>query len=97
MKSRTIAGYALTVCGILASLVAFSAETGGSAGGTKLFVFDNGVGRGKWTPQEQAAALKELGYDGISYNYTNNEDLQKRMEAFKAVNLPIFGLYCGAN
>ncbi|MDD4869009.1 MAG: sugar phosphate isomerase/epimerase [Kiritimatiellae bacterium] len=64
--------------------------------GFQFFVFDNGVGRGKWTPQEQASALKELGYDGISYNYTNNEELEKRIEAFKAVNLRIFGLYCGA-
>jgi len=37
----------------------------------EFFVFDNGVGRGKWTPEEQAKTLKELGYDGISYNYTN--------------------------
>jgi hypothetical protein len=36
----------------------------------EFFVFDNGVGRGMWTPEEQAAILKQLGYDGISYNYT---------------------------
>ena len=36
-----------------------------------FFAFDNGVGRGKWAPEKQAATLKALGYDGISYNYTN--------------------------
>ncbi|MCU0785775.1 MAG: hypothetical protein MUF81_17375 [Verrucomicrobia bacterium] len=41
----------------------------------ELFVFDNGVGRGQWTPEQQAATIKELGYAGISYNYTSPEDL----------------------
>ena len=99
MRSTVLRWYLLTVCCALvmeAVCVTSPAETAAKAGGGKFFVFDNGVGRGKWTPQEQASVLKELGFDGISYNYTNNEELEKRIEAFKAVNLKIFGLYCGA-
>ncbi|HTV03428.1 MAG TPA: family 16 glycoside hydrolase [Luteitalea sp.] len=59
----------------------------------EFFVFDNGVGRGSWTPEQQARTLKELGYDGISYNYTTPEDLAKWQQAFKAVGLKIYGLY----
>ena len=59
----------------------------------EFFVFDNGVGRGSWTPEQQARTLKELGYDGISYNYTTPEDLAKWQQAFGAVGLKIYGLY----
>jgi len=41
-----------------------------SQGLTNLFFpFDSGVGRGKWTPAEQAQCAKEMGFDGIGYNY----------------------------
>ena len=56
-----------------------------------FFAFDNGVGRGKLSPAEQAEILKELGYDGISYNET--VDLTNRLAAFRAVQLKIFALY----
>jgi len=59
----------------------------------EFFVFDNGVGRGSWTPEQQAQTLKALGYDGISYNYTNPEDLARWQKAFGAVGLKIYGLY----
>lgn len=59
----------------------------------EFFVFDNGVGRGKWTPEEQAATLKALGYDGISYNYTTPADLVAWQQACKAQGLKIYGLY----
>jgi sugar phosphate isomerase/epimerase len=59
----------------------------------QFFVFDNGVGRGSWTPEQQAQTLKELGYDGISYNYTTPEDLARWQKAFSAVGLKIYGLY----
>ncbi|MCC6127375.1 MAG: sugar phosphate isomerase/epimerase [Pirellulales bacterium] len=58
-----------------------------------FFVFDNGVGRGKLTPAEQAALVKKTGYDGISYNYTNDSDLTERMKAFKEAGLPIYAIY----
>jgi sugar phosphate isomerase/epimerase len=58
-----------------------------------FFAFDNGVGRGKWPPEKQAAVLKALGYDGISYNYTNNLDLQTWLRIYREAQLKIFGLY----
>lgn len=59
----------------------------------EFFVFDNGVGRGSWTPTQQAETLKALGYDGISYNYTTPADLAAWQKAFGAVGLKIYGLY----
>jgi len=56
-----------------------------------FFAFDNGVGRGQWPPARQARALKELSYDGISYNETI--DLANRLAAFRAEGLRIFALY----
>lgn len=58
-----------------------------------FFAFDNGVGRGKWPPEKQAATLKALGYDGISYNYTNNKDLESWIRIYRDAGLKIFGLY----
>ena len=58
-----------------------------------VLVFDNGVGRGSWTPEQQARTLKELGYDGISYNYTTPEDLARWQKSFADVGLKIYGLY----
>lgn len=58
-----------------------------------FFVFDNGVGRGKWTPEQQAETLKKLGYEGISYNYTNPEDLANWQKECGKHGLKIFGIY----
>jgi sugar phosphate isomerase/epimerase len=69
------------------------AWTHAEAARPEFFVFDNGVGRGSWTPTQQAQTLKELGYDGISYNYTTPEDLAAWQKAFGAVGLKIYGLY----
>jgi len=59
----------------------------------EFFAFDNGVGRGKWTPEQQAKTLKDLGFDGIGYNYTNPEDLAHWQKAYKEQGLKIFSLY----
>lgn len=59
----------------------------------EFFVFDNGVGRGQWTPEQQAKTVKELGYDGISYNYTKPADLAAWQKACSAQGLKIHGLY----
>ena len=59
----------------------------------ELFVFDNGVGRGAWSPERQAATLKELGFAGISYNFTTCADLAAWQKAFRASGLKIYGLY----
>ena len=76
------------ICLLWAVLGAFAAQAGPA-----LFVFDNGVGRGKWTAEAQAATVKSLGYDGISYNYTNPKDLAGWMTACQAHDLKIYGLY----
>ena len=62
-----------------------------------LFPFDSGVGRGIWTPEQQAGTLQEFGYSGIGYNYTNLEELKKRIAAFDVAGLKIYSLYIGSN
>ena len=62
-----------------------------AAAANPFFVFDNGVGRGTWTPQEQMTHLAELGYGGISYQ--DEEDLEARLAAFEASGLKVFNLY----
>ncbi|HEX2862143.1 MAG TPA: TIM barrel protein [Lacunisphaera sp.] len=61
-----------------------------------FFALDNGVGRGEWTPAQQAAALRETGFDGISYNYTNPADLKTWQEELTRRGLRLFGLYFAA-
>ena len=64
-----------------------------SAAVPEFFVFDNGVGRGVWTPEQQAKTLKELGFDGISYNYTKPDQFAAQQKACKEQGLKIYGLY----
>ena len=85
-----VAGAALVLVTIL---LAVSRALAGTSVAPEFFVMDNGVGRGKWTPDQQARTLKELGYAGISYNYTRPEDLARWQEAFKREGLKIYGLY----
>lgn len=59
----------------------------------EFYAFDNGVGRGSWPPEKQAATLKALGYDGMSYNYTNNKDLETWIRVYREAGLKIYGLY----
>lgn len=77
----------------LVALVVAVSAVGTALAAPPFFVFDNGVGRGSWTPEQQAQTLKALGYDGISYNYTTPEDLARWQQAFAAQSLRIFGLY----
>ena len=76
---------------ILFALLAFASCAHAQSSG--LFAFDNAVGRGQWKPEKQAATLKELGYDGISYNYTKPADLAAWQKACKEQGLKIYGLY----
>ena len=74
---------------------AFSRESTAPSGkGWPFFAFDNGVGRGRWTPEQQAATLSRLGYDGIGYS--GIDDLPERLAAFDKHGLRIFNLYVGA-
>jgi len=56
-----------------------------------FFAFDNGVGRGTWSPDEQAKTLAEIGYAGIGY--TGTEDLAARLAAFEKHGVKVFNLY----
>jgi sugar phosphate isomerase/epimerase len=58
-----------------------------------FYAFDNGVGRGTWTPEKQAALLKELGYDGMAYNFTTNKDLESWLKIYDEAKLGICSLY----
>ena len=71
----------------------FAAQTFAIAQSSGLFAFDNAVGRGKWTPDQQASTLKQLGYDGISYNYTKPKDLAAWLAATKSHGIKIQALY----
>ena len=86
VRSRLALGVALAIVLLLTLTPSVGARP-------EFFVFDNGVGRGAWTPEQQAQTLKELGYDGISYNYTTPEDLARWQKAFGAMGLKIYGLY----
>ena len=96
-RSRRTATALLALVLLLSSAAGAFAERAAfaeaSAPRPEFFVFDNGAGRGSWTPDQQAQTLKDLGYDGISYNYTTPEDLARWQKAFAAVGLKIYGLY----
>ena len=64
-----------------------------SAGAWPFFAFDNGVGRGTWPAAKQAQTIKDLGYDGIHYNYTNPKDFAGKVAACKAAGVPIHAMY----
>ncbi|OQW95400.1 MAG: hypothetical protein BWK77_07545 [Verrucomicrobia bacterium A1] len=52
-----------------AALAVWIAASAAPAAEWEFFAFDNGVGRGVWPPEKQAATLKELGYDGCNYGH----------------------------
>jgi len=60
-----------------------------------FFVFDNGAGRDRWTPEQQAETLARLGYAGISYSGT--DQLDERLKAFERHRLRIFNIYVGCH
>jgi sugar phosphate isomerase/epimerase len=80
-----ILGIAIITIAMMLSAVASAAPS--------FFVFDNGVGREIWTPEQQATTLEELGYEGISYNYTNPEDLAIWQRECGKRGLEIVALY----
>ncbi len=67
--------------------------------GNLFFPFDSGVGRGKWTAQEQAQCVKELGFDGIGYNYNEKkpELLDEWLTELHQRGLKLVDLYSGLN
>ena len=57
---------------------------------------DNGVGRGTRSPEQQASVLRAVGFQGISYNYTNPADLARWLTELKSRQLRLYGIYLGA-
>jgi len=77
-------------CGALAASINSSAA---EPSHWPFFAFDNGVGRDVWTPSVQAETVKNLGYDGIHYNYTNPKDFAAKLAACNAAGVPIHAVY----
>ncbi len=88
------------VCVLLAlsaiALAPISSRAAAPASGWGLFAMDNGVGRGQWSPERQASTLAELGFDGISYNYTRAEDIPEWRAQLEARGLALTGVYLPA-
>ena len=85
-----ITRFCLLACAGLASLShSFASENSP----WPFFAFDNGVGRGVWSPSVQAETVKKLGYDGIHYNYTNPKDFAAKNSACRATGVPIHAVY----
>lgn len=58
-----------------------------------FFAFDNGVGRGVWSASRQAETVKNLGYDGIHFNYINPKDFATKLAACGTADVPIHAVY----
>jgi len=80
--------FVLSLSALLTSVPVSQATDGDS---WEFFAFDNGVGRGTWTSEEQASLLKELGYRGIGY--TGHGDVASRLDAFERKGLKVYSLY----
>jgi sugar phosphate isomerase/epimerase len=82
-----------TIAALCVAGAALWVSTTALAAAPEFFPLDNGVGRGLWTPEQQAKTLKELGFDGIGYNYTKPAALAAWQKAFKEQGLKIYSLY----
>ncbi len=78
----------------LLAVQALSAAEGPAGFDNPFFAFDNGVGRGTCTPDEQAGMLAELGYAGIGYSGCG--ELPQRWAAFERRGLKVFSIYVGS-
>jgi hypothetical protein len=92
MKRRAFIKMGIAVS-TLPALRAWTAEEASKKAHWPFYAFDNGVGRGTWTPEKQAALLKELGYDGMAYNFTTNKDLESWLKIYDEAKLGICSLY----
>lgn len=94
MKSIMVTGSRIIA---LLGLAALAVSAGRAVGPAfEIYPLDNGVGRGSWTPERQASTLAEIGFDGISNNYTNLSDLRTWLAELKQRRLKLYGLYFGA-
>jgi len=84
-------------CGAVAAGRASAFAGNASDKDFEFFPLDNGVGRGSWTPEQQAACVKELGFDGIGYNYTVPADLGVWLNELRPRGLKLYSLYFGVS
>ena len=59
-----------------------------------FFAFDNGTGRGKLAPKDQADMVHELGYAGIGY--TGAKGIPEMLQALDRHDLKMFSIYVNA-
>ena len=87
---------AITAMGAVLCLGACAATTSSADAprpANAFFAMDNGVGRGTWTAQKQAQTVKELGYNGIGYNYTTPQAAAQWQRELRQRGLKLFSLY----
>jgi sugar phosphate isomerase/epimerase len=77
---------------IFAAVAAMLPFVQASAPSFEIFAMDNGVGRGIWSPERQASTLRNIGFDGISYNYTTPADLKAWIAELAKRNLKLYGI-----
>ncbi len=77
---------------LLAAVVVCGAMSGADL---PLYVFDNGIGRGTASIEEQAELTKRTGYAGIFYSGTKS--IPELVEAHKRRGLKVVGIYTGMN
>jgi sugar phosphate isomerase/epimerase len=90
---RRLAGSLALFSLLVTATVPAVAQAAGPA--CELFAMDNGVGRGVWSPERQASTLREIGFDGISYNYTKPGDLKAWLAELGPRKLKLYGIYFG--
>ena len=81
---------------VLAAVVATPRSATAAGPSFEVFAMDNGVGRGIWSAERQASTLREIGFDGISYAYTNPADLKAWLGELGKQHLKLYGIYFGA-
>jgi sugar phosphate isomerase/epimerase len=74
---------------ICSGVVGTAAEN--KAAATPFYAFDNGTGYGRVPPDQQAAMLKELGYDGIAFSGARK--VPEMLTALDARGLKMFSIY----
>ncbi len=94
-KPQFLAALAAAITGPTLILCAAMLAQGLYASDAPLYVFDNGLGRGVLTVEEQAELAGRTGYAGILYAGTDL--IPQRLAADRARGLKLLGIYTGMN
>jgi sugar phosphate isomerase/epimerase len=82
-------------CGIKTVPILLAAAAMMQAADAPLYVFDNGVGRGALSIEQQAGLARKTDYAGIFYSGT--KDTPELLAAHKSYGLKVLGIYTGMN